>query len=118
MQSVVEVLRKGSGRDRLAVIADILSIFGVSIAAVVGGLLTLATELYVENIIAVAGFSLLSLALSTLILVGFLAVSGWLSRRCSYAGLFQFALWACCAALFVFAILAWYGYVRSFHYYK
>lgn len=113
MQSIIEVLRFGSGRDRLAVVADILSIFGVSIAAVVGGVLTLSTTLSVGNVIAAAAISLVSLAGITLVLIVFFAASGWVSRNSSYARLLRLALWATFAALLLFAIFAWYEFMSS-----
>lgn len=118
MQSIIQVLREGCGRDRLAVVADILSILGVSLAAVVGGVLTLTTTLNVSNLFAAVIISLLSLAGSAVVLVGFLAISGWLSRKTHNVWLLQFALWATFAALFLLAIFAWYEMISSFRFSK
>ena len=122
MQSIIQVFKNGTGRERLATVADILSILGVSLAAVVGGALTLTTNLYVGNVIGAAAISLISLAGAALVLVGFLAVSGWLSRRFSpsraFVYLFQFALWTSFAALFLFAVFVWYDLISSFRFSK
>lgn len=41
MQSIFDTIRNGNARERLAVISDILSILGVSLAVTLGPLLTL-----------------------------------------------------------------------------
>lgn len=122
MQSIIQVLKNGTGRERLAIVSDIVSILGISLAAVVGGALSLTTNLYVGNVIGAASISLFSLAGAALVLVGFLAVSDWLLLKYSsnkvYVFLFKFALWASFAALFLFAIFVWYDLISSFRFYK
>jgi len=117
MQSVIDTLKSGNSRERLAVVADILSILGVSLAAVVGGILTLSTSLRVANVIGAAISSLLSLAGAALVLVACLATSAWLSRKFAFNPLFRslvhFSLWAVFASLFLLAAFIAYEFFSS-----
>lgn len=122
MQSIIQVFREGSVRDQLALAADILSILGVSLAAVVGGALTLSTRLNVGNTVFALMVSLLVLAGAAVVLVGFLAASSWLSDKSSFngihLGLLQFSVWACFAALFLLVAFGWYDFMSSFSFSK
>ena len=107
MQSIIDALKNGDAKARLAIVADIVSILGVSLATVVGGSLALSGKLDVENIVGVSASALLSLAGVSLVLLAFLASSSWIRRRISgnpiALGLLQFSLWAVFGALFLLA---------------
>lgn len=107
MQSIIEALKNGDAKARLAIVADIVSILGVSLATVVGGSFALSGKLNVENVVGVSASALLSLAGASLVVLAFLASSSWLRRRFSgnpiALGLLQFSLWAVFAALFLVA---------------
>lgn len=107
MQSIIEALRIGDAKARLAIVADIVSILGVSLATVVGGSFALSGKLHIENIVAVSAIALLSLAGASFVVLAFLASSSWLRRRFTgnliALGLLQFSLWAVFAALFLLA---------------
>ena len=107
MQSIIDALKNGDAKARLAIVADIVSILGVSLATVVGGSLALSGKLDVENIVGVSASALLSLAGASLVLLAFLASSSWIRRRISgnhiALGLLQFSLWAVFGALFLLA---------------
>jgi hypothetical protein len=108
MQTIIETLRAGDSRERLAVVADVLSIIGVSVATVVGGGFALNRTLDVENIVGVSIISLLSLAGASLVLLAFLFFSSKL-RNCTESNttvriLLQFSLWAVFFALLLYAV--------------
>ena len=79
MQSIFDTLKTGTAKERLAVVSDIVSILGVSLATVLGGALALNAKLDVENIAGVLISGLLSLAGVLVVVALFLAVSSWLS---------------------------------------
>ena len=120
MQSIIDALKNGDAKVRLAIVADIVSILGVSLATVVGGSFALRGKLDVENIVGVSASALLSLAGASLVVLVFLALSSWLRRRISdnpiALGLLQFSLWAVFGALFLLAALFSYEILTNMRY--
>lgn len=64
MNDIISTLKSGAARERLAVIADIFGIGGISLAAVVGGLMALPTSIRVPELVGAVVYSLLCLALA------------------------------------------------------
>lgn len=65
MKSILEVFTQGNTKEKLAVIADLTTIAGISIATIIAGLLTLVAKtdkLDVGNLFGVVIISLLGLA--------------------------------------------------------
>lgn len=66
MKTIFESLMSGNAKEKLAVIADIISIAGVSLVTITGSMLTLAArteKLDVGNLVGVTILSLIGLAL-------------------------------------------------------
>jgi hypothetical protein len=112
MQTIFQTLRSGNSRDRLAVIADITTIVGVSVASIVGGLLALAgtTSLASYEIYAVVTaiiFSLFCLAIAVIVWAGFLILLAYLSglqfKTPHVRSLLYFSLWLVISALTLIA---------------
>lgn len=117
MRTIIEALRTGNARERLAIVADVLSIVGISLATVVGGGFALGGTLDVENVVGVVVISLLSLAGASLVLLAFLSASSVLRSRLAAnpTGRFflQLSLWSVFSALFVVA--AFFAYFALSH---
>ncbi len=65
MKSILEALTQGNAKEKLAVIADLTTIAGISIATIIAGLLTLVAKtdkIDVGNLFGVVIISLLGLA--------------------------------------------------------
>ena len=62
MNSILETLRRGTGRERLAVVADLFSIVGISAAAVVSTLWSVEWSASPEKIIGPPAVALATLA--------------------------------------------------------
>lgn len=122
MRSIIQTLREGTYRDRLAIVADVFSILGVTLATVVGSLLSLDSSLNMGSVMMAIVISLLSLAGGAVVLVGFMEVSGWISNKCSSNGLykllFQFSIWALFVSLFILATFIWYEELSMFRYWR
>ena len=73
MQSIIDALKNGDAKARLVIVADIVSILGVSLATAVGGSFALSGKLDLENIVGVSASALLSLAGASLVVLAFLA---------------------------------------------
>lgn len=83
MKTIIDVLREGNAKDRLAIIADITSIIGVSVASVVGGLLAITarfTNLNSEAIIGTTIFTLIAMIILIVLIIGFIYMNTYLSR--------------------------------------
>jgi hypothetical protein len=117
MQSIFDTLKNGTGKERLAVISDIVSILGVSLATVLGGAFALNANLDVENIMGVLIGGLLSLAGASAVVALFLAASSWLGvhlpANSSIRPLMFIALWLVFGALFLYAAYFAYAVLSS-----
>ncbi|MCG2583065.1 hypothetical protein [Massilia sp. TS11] len=113
MQSIINALRSGTGKDRLAVVSDIVSILGVSAVTILGGAFALNAKLDVENILGAVILGLLSFAGALVVVALFLSSANWLERRfqsgSSVGKLLLSALWLLFAALFVYS--TYFGFV-------
>jgi hypothetical protein len=123
MQTIFQTLRSGNARDRLAVIADITTIVGVSVASIVGGLLALAgtTSLASYEIYAVVTaiiFSLFCLAIAVIVWAGFLILLAYLSglqfKTPHVRSLLYFSLWLVISALTLIASLYYLSMISQF----
>lgn len=122
MQSILNMLKTGSGKERLAVIADIMSIVGISLATALGGAFALNAKLNAQNTIAVLAGGLLFLAVIVVVLVIFLIVSSWISQvwasNLFIGKLLQLSAWLAFAALFLCAIYLSYLALSSIQFFK
>ncbi len=117
MQSVIEALKAGDAKTRLAIAADIVSILGVSLATVVGGTFALNRKLNVANILGTSVMALLALAGASLVVLIFLSCSSWLRHRffenAVALRLLQLALWSVFGALFLLSVFGSYEFLSS-----
>jgi len=117
MQSIFYTLKTGTGRERLSVIADIVSILGVSLATALGGAFALDVNFRVENLMIMLVFGLLFLAGASAVIALFLAASSWLSLRfsanVSIRRLLLTALWLIFGALFIYVTVLIYLFLGS-----
>ena len=108
MQSVIEVLKTGNGKERLAVISDVVSIFGVSLATVVGGTYALATSSKFENIVGSLILTLLSIASFLVVTAVFVVCANWINSRSGIPAqikkLLSYSIWICYIALFIYSV--------------
>lgn len=108
MRSIVDTLKAGSGKERLAVISDIVSILGVSLATVLGGAFALKAKLDVENILGVVISGLLSVAGALVVIALFLGVASRIGSRFSANSpirkLLICSLWLLFSGFFVYAV--------------
>lgn len=122
MQSIFDILKTGTGKERLAVIADIVSILGVSLATVLGGAFALNANIDVENLMGVLIGGLLSLAGASAVVALFLATSSWLGLHLSANSpirrLMLIALWLVFGALFLYAAYFAYAVLSSIRFVK
>jgi hypothetical protein len=123
MQTIFQTLRSGNARDRLAVIADITTSVGVSVASIVGGLLALTgtTSLASYEIYAVVTaiiFSLFCLAIAVIIWAGFLILLAYISglqfKTPHVRSLLYFSLWLVISALTLIASLYYLSMISQF----
>lgn len=81
MNDIISTIKNGSSRDRLAVIADIFGIGGISFAAVVGGLASLPSTVRVPDLVGMICYSLLFLALALCSMALFAIIAQWMWNR-------------------------------------
>lgn len=120
MKTVIEVLAKGNGKDRLAVIADIATLAGVSVATVTAGVLTLAAgpgKLDVGNLFGATILSLIGLALGCCLIAGFIWIIVKLSVPWAVPPVIQkllmCAIWLAFIIIVLYSIAFFYTLISS-----
>jgi hypothetical protein len=107
MRTIIDALRTGTAKERLAITADIVSILGVSFATVIGGSFALSGRIDIENLVGTFVGGLFALAGASMVVVVFLATSSWLRHKLAgnamYFALLQFSLWSVFIGLFLIA---------------
>jgi hypothetical protein len=125
MQTIWQSLKTGTAKERLAIVADLVSIAGVSIASVAGGVFAITQaagtdSLNLYQIGAATVIGLLSLAGGVLLLALLLVVFAWLRtwqpRIAGVRVLVLTAVWLCLGALLVVATWAYYDLFSSFRF--
>lgn len=123
MQTIVQALKEGTAKERLAIIADLTSIIGVSVASIVGGAVALTGTASLINIrfsevIAAIIYSLLCLACAVIVLAGFLSMLSFVSRlqfkHVLVRPLIYVAAWSLLVAATLFASFFYVAVLRSF----
>ena len=122
MQSIWDAIKNGNGKERMAIAADIISIFGVSVFALLGGAFSINQKFYVNNLIGAIIISLLTLAGFALGLIVCLVIHNYLTTKFSdkkiYVRLLQSALWFIIGAGMLICVLVWFEYIDSLRYIK
>jgi hypothetical protein len=121
MQTILQALRSGNAKERLAVIADLTSIVGVSVASIVGGFFALAGTTNLSSEISQAiVFSLFCLAIAVLVLAVFLTFLTYLSgiqfKTPLVRPLLYISSWLLMIALTLIASLYYSSMIRFFFY--
>lgn len=120
MKTILSVLAKGDAKDRLAVIADIATLAGVSVATVTAGVLTLAAgagKLDVGNLFGVIILSLFGLAVGCCLIAGFIWFIVQLSKPWGappgIQGLLRCAAWLIFIIVILYAVFFFYSLISS-----
>jgi len=118
MKTIFIALKSGNAKDRLSIIADLTSIAGVSLAAILGGLLSLGNDIDVASLVAVIFVSLICLSGLLIALAISITASSFLWRILSSNPvtrfLLIFALWSSLLALFLLAAFYYQGLISSY----
>ncbi|WP_267095268.1 hypothetical protein [Xanthomonas sacchari] len=125
MRTIWQAMKDGTAKERLAICADLVSIAGISIASVAGGIFAITHAVGVAPLdlsqIAVASVvGLLSLAGAVLFLAIFLTVlsrlRSWQPQIPGVCLLVISAVWLCVLALVIVAAWVYYDIFSSFRF--
>jgi hypothetical protein len=127
MQTILNTMKTGTAKEKLAVISDLVSILGVSLASIFGGLFAIGatsqgsnlrySEIFfavIASLISLAGF-LLSIAFFILLL---LKISKLESPSPIFKKLVIVAIWLVFISLFMIAMTYYYLMITSVVYTK
>ncbi|MGP6442078.1 hypothetical protein ACTZGI_04915 [Rahnella aceris] len=122
MKTIFESLVDGNAKERLAIIADITSIAGVSLGTVTGGLLALTAltdKLDVGNLVGVTIISLIGLALFCFFIAGFIWILTKLFSKIwrtppGVQLLVKCAVWLIFICFLLLAGTTFYGFISGF----
>lgn len=121
MKTIFETLAKGDGKEKLAVIADIATLAGVSVATVIAGILTLvagAGKINAGNLLGVTILSLFGLALVCCLVAGFIWVVVAFSKPWKAPSgvqkLVMCAIWLLFIIIILFTVSFFYSLISSF----
>lgn len=111
MKEIVQTIKTGNSRERLAVISDIATILGVSVFAILSPYLGGLSHQKISMVAVIAVYCLLFMALQIVIFYSVAVVQGWLRNWLKPVGLSNgifFALWLIWAAWLIFSTLQGY----------
>ncbi|MDT7309074.1 hypothetical protein [Citrobacter freundii] len=121
MTTILKTLRYGPNKERLAVIADLMSVIGVSGTTVIGGGLAFyATnqKINVNNLVGVAIFSLIGLAVLCCLIAGFILVVALMSKPWKTPPFFKLliksAICIVYLCLVLLAVIFFYEFISGF----
>ncbi|WP_152606707.1 hypothetical protein [Aquabacterium sp. NJ1] len=122
MQSILSALKTGDAKTRLGIVADVVSILGVSLATVIGGSFAIAGSLDVLNILGTAIIALLCLAGACAVILLYLAGSNLIQEKFATQPaaktLLSIALWSTFAALVLASSFISYEILSSMQFVK
>jgi len=120
MKSILEALTQGNAKEKLAVIADLTTIAGISIATITAGLLTLLAKsdnIDVGNLFGVVIISLLGLAGVCFFVALFIWIVTQISKPWGaprgVQSLVKCAIFLIFLCMFLLAIFTFYGIISS-----
>jgi hypothetical protein len=120
MKTISEAFTKGNAKEKLAIIADLATIAGVSITTITAGLLALVArtdKLDVGNLFGVVIISLLGLAVVSCFVAGFIWVLTQISKPWGaprgVQPLVKCAIWLVSTCMFLLAIFTFYEIISS-----
>jgi hypothetical protein len=111
MKSIYDELARGTARERLSVVSDLLSITGVSLGAAITPVLAIRNiaRLSWASAVGIFFFALLSFAGLAMILVLIISTNGYLTKGLgdSFSSkLIKASMWSFSAAIYLMAITA------------
>ncbi|WP_193162027.1 hypothetical protein [Enterobacter ludwigii] len=120
MKSILEAFTQGNAKEKLAVIADLTTIAGISVATIIAGLLTLVAKtdkLDVGNLFGVVIISLLGLAGVCCFMALFIWVATQISKPWGaprgVQSLVKCAIFLIFICMFLLAVFTFYGIISS-----
>ena len=120
MKTIFEALTRGNAKEKLAVIADLTTIAGISIATITAGLLALVAKtnnLNVGNLFGAVIISLFGLAVVCCFFAGFIWVATQISKPWGaprgVQSLVKTSVWLIFICMFLMAIFTIYGIITS-----
>lgn len=120
MKSILEALRTGSSTERLAIVADITSIVGVSLASVIGGLFAVSSKtgaVNIEHLMFSVLATLATLAVAFAVVAGFILFLSKLSvpwgTPKGVQSLIVGAAWLIFLCVFLFASYAYFLFISA-----
>lgn len=120
MKSILEAFTQGNAKEKLAVIADLTTIAGISIATIIAGLLTLVAKtdkLDIGNLFGVVIISLLGLAGVCCFVALFIWVITQISKPWGaprgVQSLVKCAIFLIFICMFLLAVFTFYGIISS-----
>lgn len=122
MKTILEALRKGNAKEKLAVIADLTTIAGVSIATILASMVTLVTmtsELYLKNVFGVIIITIMGLIVICLLVAFFIFIMAemsqpWRTPR-GFQPLIKCTVWLIFICLFLYVIFIFCDIITSFN---
>lgn len=122
MIEILSTFKNSNSREKLGILADVFGIVGVSLAAIVGGLLSIKTSIDTPNLVVAIAYSLMCLGASIIAFAIFLVITGLIKERFPFNPLIRsasiMALWLFLIAAFLVASLYYYEIVSSFRVFK
>jgi len=120
MKSILEAFTQGNAKEKLAVIADLTTIAGISIATIIAGLLTLVAKtdkLDIGNLFGVVIISLLGLAGVCCFVAFFIWVVTQISKPWGaprgVQSLVKCAIFLIFICMFLLAVFTFYGIIST-----
>lgn len=120
MKSILEAFTQGNAKEKLAVIADLTTIAGISVATIIAGLLTLVAKtdkLDVGNLFGVVIISLLGLAGVCCFMALFIWVVTQISKPWGaprgVQSLVKCAIFLIFICMFLLVVFTFYGIISS-----
>jgi len=118
MKSIVSDFKRGNATQRLAIASDLISITGVSLAAVLAPVFTFGGRLDLDALAGKSFFALFGLGVLSLLLAGIISAHSWLKTALtgSVAGVLLLAtMWLFFFAVFIYAAYGLYAVLAYTH---
>ena len=117
MQEILEVLKNGTRKEQLSIVADIVTILGVSLATVLGGAFVFNAKNNLDSIVGVLTVVIFSVVGTCITVAAFMVTSAWLGQKLQgdpfICRLLQIALWLMFGLIFIYAAFLAYTLLSS-----
>lgn len=120
MKAIWRSLKEGDSVRRLAIVADLVSIIGISLATITGALLSMPAGLSPKVAIGIAVACLLFLSLGAVLLAVFVGVSAVFTEMFDefrvFRAVLQTAVWSLFAALILLGAYFLFAMLKNSHF--